>query len=163
MWQKQAGFPGGSDGKESTRNAGYLGSIPGSGRSPGGGRSNPLQFSYLENPHRQRKLVGYGPRGRRESDTTKRLNTMYNTEWWPPLEGTWIFQFATPSAPPAGISICNHPSHRWVDNYTWITEDQSEAPGPGYLLCWVALRLDSGRSAAVSLHRSEQEGRVRLL
>ena len=79
MWQKQAGFPGGSDGKESTCNAGDLGLIPGSGRSPGGGRSNPLQYSYLENPHGQRKLVGYGPRGRRELDTTKRLNTMCHT------------------------------------------------------------------------------------
>ena len=98
-----------------------------------------------------------------ESWTRLNDSTQCVTQWWPPLEGTWIFQFATPSAPPAGISICNHPSRRRVDNYTWITQDQSEAPGPGYLLCWVALRLDSGRSAAVSLHRSEQEGRVRLL
>ena len=44
------GFPGGSMGKESTCNAGDLGSIPGSGRSPGGGHSNPLQYSCLKNP-----------------------------------------------------------------------------------------------------------------
>ena len=31
-------------------NAGDLGSIPGSGRSPGEGNSNPLQYSCLENP-----------------------------------------------------------------------------------------------------------------
>ena len=37
------GFPGGSDGKESTYNAGDRGSIPGSGRSPGEGNGNPLQ------------------------------------------------------------------------------------------------------------------------
>ena len=43
-------FPDGSDGKESACNSGDLGSIPGSGRSPGGGHSNPLQYSYLENP-----------------------------------------------------------------------------------------------------------------
>ena len=36
------GFPGGSDGKESACNAGDLGSIPGSGRSPGEGNGNPL-------------------------------------------------------------------------------------------------------------------------
>ena len=36
------GFPGGSDGKESSCNAGGLGSIPGLGRSPGGGHGNPL-------------------------------------------------------------------------------------------------------------------------
>ena len=43
-------FPGGSDGKASARNAGDLGSIPGSGRSPGEGNGNPLQHSCLENP-----------------------------------------------------------------------------------------------------------------
>ena len=43
-------FPGGSDGKASAYNAGDLGSIPGSGRSPGEGSGNPLQFSCQENP-----------------------------------------------------------------------------------------------------------------
>ena len=42
-------FPGVSDGKESSFNAGDLGSIPGSERSPGEGYSNPLQHSCLEN------------------------------------------------------------------------------------------------------------------
>ena len=42
--------PGGSDSKESAYNAGDLGSIPGSGRSPGKGNGNPLQHSCLENP-----------------------------------------------------------------------------------------------------------------
>ena len=44
------GFPGGSDGKESACNVGDLGSVPGSGRSSGGGQGNPLQYSCLENP-----------------------------------------------------------------------------------------------------------------
>ena len=43
-------FPGGSDGKASAYNAGGLGSIPGSGRSPGEGNGNPFQYSCLENP-----------------------------------------------------------------------------------------------------------------
>ena len=43
------GFPGGSDGKESTFNVGDPGSIPHAGRSPGGGNGNPLQYSCLEN------------------------------------------------------------------------------------------------------------------
>ena len=47
------GFPGGSVSKESACNPGHLGSIPGLGRSPGGGHGNPLQYSYLENPWRQ--------------------------------------------------------------------------------------------------------------
>ena len=44
------GFPGGSEVKVSACNAGDLGSIPGSGRFPGEGNSNPLQYSCLENP-----------------------------------------------------------------------------------------------------------------
>ena len=44
------GFPGGSEGKVSAYNAGDAGSIPGSGRSPGEGNGNPLQYSCLENP-----------------------------------------------------------------------------------------------------------------
>ena len=42
--------PCGSDGKASAYNAGDLGLIPGSGRSPGEGNGNPLQHSCLENP-----------------------------------------------------------------------------------------------------------------
>ena len=52
------GFPGGSDGKESACNTEHLGLIPGSGRSPGGGHGNPLQYSCLENPCGQRSLAG---------------------------------------------------------------------------------------------------------
>ena len=44
---------------------------PRSGRAPGGGHGNPLQYSCLENPHGQRSLVGYSPRGHTESDTTE--------------------------------------------------------------------------------------------
>ena len=43
------GFPGGSDCKQSACNVGDLGSIPGSGRFPGGGNGNLLQYC-LENP-----------------------------------------------------------------------------------------------------------------
>ena len=65
----------GSDGKELAYNVGDLGSIPGMGRSPGGGHGNPLQYSCLENPHGQRSLVGYGPWGHKESDLTEWLRT----------------------------------------------------------------------------------------
>ena len=65
------GFPDGSNDKESACSAGGLGSIPGLGRSPGGGHGNPLQYSCLENPHGQRSLVGYSPWGSKESDVTK--------------------------------------------------------------------------------------------
>ena len=67
--------PGGSDGKESTCSAGDLGSIPGLGRSPGGGHGNPLQYACLENPYGQRSLEGYNPRDRKELDMTEQLST----------------------------------------------------------------------------------------
>ena len=44
------GFPGGSEGKESARNTGDLGSSPGLRSSPGGGHGNPLQYPCLEKP-----------------------------------------------------------------------------------------------------------------
>ena len=57
--------------KESACNVGDLGLIPGLGKILGGGHDNPLQYSCLENPHRQRSLAGYRPRGHKESDTTE--------------------------------------------------------------------------------------------
>ena len=49
--------------KASVCNTGDLGSIPGLGRSPGGGHGNPHQYSCLENPHGQRRLAGCSPWG----------------------------------------------------------------------------------------------------
>ena len=71
------GFPCGSAGKESTCNAGDLGSIPGLGRFPGGEYGNPLNYSCLENPHGWRSLAGYSPWGLKESETTERLGTAH--------------------------------------------------------------------------------------
>ena len=68
------GFPGGSDGEESACNAGNLGLIPGSGRSPGGRHGNPLQYSCLEKPHGQRSLAGYSPWSHKELEMTERLS-----------------------------------------------------------------------------------------
>ena len=65
---EQWGFPGGSVVKNLPANAGDaedMGLIPRSGSSPRGGNGNPLQYSCLENPHGQRSLAGYSPRGRR--------------------------------------------------------------------------------------------------
>ena len=47
------------------------GSIPGLGRSPGGGHGNPLQCFCLERSHGQRSLLGYSPQGHTESDMTE--------------------------------------------------------------------------------------------
>ena len=62
-------------GKEPACNAGDTGSIPGLGKSPGGGHGNPFQCSCLENPHGQRSLQGCSPWGHKESATTEQLST----------------------------------------------------------------------------------------
>ena len=51
------------------------GSIPGSGRSPGGGHGNPLQYSLPGESPGQRSVAGYGSQGCKESDTTEVINT----------------------------------------------------------------------------------------
>ena len=56
-------------------NAGDSDSIPGSGRFPGGGHGNPLQYSCLENP-KERSLVGYSPWGRKEADMTEQQRSI---------------------------------------------------------------------------------------
>ena len=61
--------PGGSDGKASAYNAGDPGSIPGSGRSPGEGNGNPLQYSCLENP------MDRGTMGSQRVGCTERLHS----------------------------------------------------------------------------------------
>ena len=70
-------FPGGSDGKASVYNAGDPGLIPGSGRSPGEGKGNPLQYSCLENP------MDGGPwwaivHGTAESSTTEQVHSLHS-------------------------------------------------------------------------------------
>ena len=65
---KRWGCPCDSVGEESPCNAGNLGWIPGSGRSPGEGRGSPLQYSELENSME----IPYSPWSRKELDTTER-------------------------------------------------------------------------------------------
>ena len=68
----ELGFPGGAVVKNLPANAGDprdLDSIPGSGRSPGGGNGNPFQYFLPGQSHGQASLVGYSPCGCKESDT----------------------------------------------------------------------------------------------
>ena len=70
-------FPGGSVVKNLPAKAGDegdAGSIPGSGRSLGGGNGNPLHYSCLEKSHGQMSLVGYSPWGHTELDMTERVS-----------------------------------------------------------------------------------------
>ena len=62
------GFPGGSDSKVSVCNAGDLGSIPGSGRSPGEGKWQSTPALLLGKSHGWRSLIGYSPWGCKELD-----------------------------------------------------------------------------------------------
>ena len=67
-----AGFPCGSAGKESTCHVGYLGSIPGLGRSPGEGKGYPTAVFLSGEFH-----ALYTPWGQKESDTNERLSLNY--------------------------------------------------------------------------------------
>ena len=71
------GFPGGSAGKESSCNAGDLGSIPRWGRSPAEGNGIPLQCSCLDNPVDRGAWRATLHWGCKESDGTEELNTAY--------------------------------------------------------------------------------------
>ena len=81
-WLSMQRYRGSSAGKESACNEKDLGSIPGWGRSPGGGHGNPLEYSCLENPHGQRSLVGCSLQGPEESDMTERPSTGQHKQWW---------------------------------------------------------------------------------
>ena len=66
--------------KASACNAGDLGSIPGSGRSPGEGKKcQPTPIFLPGESHGQRSLVGYSPWGRKEMDMTEGANTYLHT------------------------------------------------------------------------------------
>ena len=69
------GFPGDSVVKNPSANAGDLGSISGSGRSPGGGNGNPLQYSCLGNPMDRGALWATIHGVAEELDVTERLNS----------------------------------------------------------------------------------------
>ena len=118
-------FPGGSEVKNLLASSGYVGSIPGSGRSPGGGNGNPLQYSFLGNPM-DRGAVRLQSMG---SDATERLQnrshpaqdsflpSFLSTYNW---ESLYIPQDGLSASPPwrASISI-------------QVSESQSNVKG-----CW---------------------------
>ena len=70
----------GFSGKESTcqcRNTRDAGLIPGSGRFPGVGNGNPLQYSSLEKFHKQRILAGYSPQGHKVATEHRHTLSMH--------------------------------------------------------------------------------------
>ena len=74
------GFPDGSGVKNLPANAGDVGSIPGSGRSPGGGHGDPLQYSCQGNSmDRGAWWATYSPQGHKELDMTEHACSIVNT------------------------------------------------------------------------------------
>ena len=113
-----------SDGKESTCNAGDLGSIPGLGRSPGEGNGYPLQYSCLE------RLVGFSPWYGKALDTTEQL---LHTSWSPPnkvietrnMAIFWTIAQGFCNSEPSCISrTCG----RKVNQGAWRKAQESNAP-----------------------------------
>ena len=80
LHRSQCTDPYSSVGKESASNAGDPGSIPGSGRSPGEGNGNPIQYSCLKNPMDRGAWQAIQFMGSQESDMTQRLSHHQCTE-----------------------------------------------------------------------------------
>ena len=102
-------FPHSSVGKASARSAGDLGSIPGSGRSPGEGNGNPFQYGGLENP-------------------------MDRGAWWAPVHGVPRagHDLATTALPTTASSVCQHSAGKRGTIESNITSDSkvSQTPEP---------------------------------
>ena len=81
--------------------------IPGWGRSPGGGLSNPFQYSCLENPHRQGAWWACSSKGGKESDTTKA--TYHSQTQFTNEQRTWS-QFSKEDIQMANMHMKRHPT-----------------------------------------------------
>ena len=102
-------IPGASAGKESACNAGALGSVPGLGRSPGGGNGNPRQYSCLENPmHRGAWWAAVIVHGVPKTQT--RLATKTQERAWSRRDGS----------PPCRLQV----------KYTQLFQQKSHKPPP---------------------------------
>ena len=155
------GFPGGSDGKESACNAEDLGSIPGSGRSPGEGNGNPLQYSYLEN-HMNRGVFWATGHGVAKLDMTEWLPhcpihgceswTIKNAEHWriDTFELCWK-TLESPLGSKEIKSVNPKGNHSWI----FIGRTDAEAETSNLDLMWSANSLEK------SLMLGKTEGRRR--
>ena len=102
------GFPGGSDGKEFTCNAEGLGSIHESEDPLEKGRATHSSIlAFGKEPHGQRSLVGYSPKGHKESDTTEwftlSLHFLVSQDHYCLLLLTVIFPFLVPLSTPDSL------------------------------------------------------------
>ena len=86
------GFPRGSESKEFACNAGGLDPIRGSGRSPGGGNDNPLQYFLPGESYGLRSLMGYRRWGHKELGMTERLTLSRSTFFYKHILGFILYE-----------------------------------------------------------------------
>ena len=120
------GYPGGSDSKESSCNAGVPGSIPGLGRSPGEENSYPLQYSLLRESQGQRSLLHHSPWGHKELDTTEWLN-MHASYLYPSVQFSSVAQLFPTLCDPMNHSTPGLPVHHQLPESTkthvhWVSD-----------------------------------------
>ena len=109
------GFPGGSEVKASASNAGDPGLIPGSGRSPGEGNGNPLQYSCLENPMDRRAWWATVHRVAKSqlSDFTFTFIT-----WFSSVQFSSVTQLCPTLCDPMNHSTPGLPAHHQLPEFT---------------------------------------------
>ena len=120
--------------------AGDVGSIPGSRRSPGGGHGNPLQYSCLENPMDRGAWWATVLQGHKESDVTEHTKELYKTETFNSVQSlSHVRLFATrwTAARQASLSITNSQS------LLKLMSIESVMPSNHLILCRPLLLLPS--------------------
>ena len=121
--------PGGSDSKTSANNAGDLGSIPGSGRSPGEGNGTPLQYSCLENPMDRGSWSWGSQRVRYDWATSLSLSRRYWT-----VSSTEITGNGKGCPPSFPALVCFRNDHNWP-GIPWNAVGIAEAAGVNMYHC----------------------------
>ena len=140
-----------------------LGSIPGLGRSPGGGHGNPLHYSCLENPHGQRSLVDDSPWSCKESDTTEQLRTAQQNICIGYFSGWTRWLLKAPSQLELEFPFCIF-HKRWFKISHWIFSTKYHALDSVMLTDYIAIvspnfdvnvgeEMDSGGTADKSLKK----------
>ena len=113
------GFPGGTSGKNLPANAGDIrdaGSIPVSGRSPGGGHDNPLQYSCLENPMDRRawRAMVY-----RVTESRTRLKGLSTHSYISQHALSYSFQVCSSMVSSTFTLLCNHHHHPFPEFFSF--------------------------------------------
>ena len=144
----ETAFPGGSDGKHTTCNAGDLGSIPGSGRSPGEGRWASTLVFFPGEFHGQRSLAGCSPWGRKDDSNSS--NDYEN----------WIWELPSPDCTKVWQPLCWSclliPSWDFCLSGVHFTTLSCLFPFPShfifkfFILKYITLKSDQIRSVAQS-------------